>query len=178
MKIKEKDSNVKDKLNEKTKEINKYIQSLEKNFCRINNGYNFPGFLCKIPFQNENTLSTALISKYLKENKGYDKFIMMENSINFYLKDEQQYNSIQLDSRKNYASYENDVVIFEIKDNDLNINSFFEIDNNINKSIIKELNKKKLIYFIKLSIEKKIIMILLYFLCFLIILIKIKLIFL
>ena len=105
------------------------IEQMENCVCRIfeKNIFSGTGFFCKIPFPDTLNLLPVLITN---NNVLNEERISLGKKISFTLNNEKKLISILIDKdRICYTNREYDITIIEIKLNDdLNINSFLEVD--------------------------------------------------
>ena len=138
-------------LSEKDKKI--ILNQIENNFFKINinNKENIYGFFCilKNP-DNSNILPLLIINNelFIKKEDINGKTIEINNKCN-------NYKIIIDNSRKLFIN--KDIIIIEIKNYDgLNINSFLEIDDNLNKDELNIKYKNNIVYSIYFSKYEKI----------------------
>ena len=125
------------------KEIKLIKQLVEKCICKINliNGFG-TGFFCKIPFLDSFNLLPVLITNFHILNEKE-----VQKDINIIINDKKLVLKKIDDSRKIYMNKEFDITIIEIKDSDnLNEDSFLEVDNNIYNDNINSYYYGKNIY--------------------------------
>ena len=121
-------------------------QKMETCICKIkcNNGTG-TGFFCNIQYGNWNNIIKVLMTcnHVLNEDD-----IKMNKKIIFSINNGKQHHEIIIDkSRKSYTNKEYDITIIEIKEKDnIDKNSFFDIDNEIFKNNSCEMFKQKNIY--------------------------------
>ena len=129
------------------KNLKKITEQIEKCSCIIEcDEGKGTGFFCLIPFPNKKNLLPVLMTNnhVLSEKnliKGNKIYIKMNNK-KFY---------ILIDSRKVYTNEQYDITIIEIKKNEneeLNVNSFLEIDDSIQSNYGYDYFKEKSIYLI------------------------------
>ena len=114
---------------------NNKFNILLESLCKINR--EDIGFLCKIPFNEQNDLLPVLITNITTLGKNE---ILTNKTIKI-IGNKKEYNILIDDSRKIFINDDNkyNIVIIEIKENDgLDLNSFSEIDTNIETFIDKE----------------------------------------
>ena len=132
------------------------IEQMENCICRIFEKDNScsTGFFCKIPFPDTLNLLPVLITNNHVLN---EKCISLGKKISFTLNNEKKLISILIDKdRICYTNREYDITIIEIKLNDdLNINSFLEVDERTLFSEHSEEYLNKSIYLIYYSKEGK-----------------------
>ena len=122
---------------ENTKKI---LSQMENCICKINskNGDIEIGYLCKIPFPNNNN---DLLPVLITNNN-----ILNENDKIIYLNFNNEIKKIKIDkSRKKYINNDNNILIIEIKPNKDKIYNYLELDEN---EIYKENKEYKSIYII------------------------------
>ena len=104
------------------------------------------GFLCLIPFPTKlNLLPTLITNNHVLSEKD----IAINQKIQCLLKDDSEIKAIIMDeNRKKYTSEKYDTTIIEIKpkDDNININSFLEIDEGIYEDNLNQNYKNKSIY--------------------------------
>lgn len=134
------------------------LKKAENCVCKINKikGGTGPGFLCNIPFPNNNNLLPVLITSNntlgkndINEGKEID--ISLNNGTLSY--------TIMIDeNRKKYTNSRSfGITIIEIKKEDgLDTSLFFEIDENIYENRLNDEYKDKPIYLIEYSLEENI----------------------
>lgn len=124
------------------------LYQMEISICKIKKENNIfgTGFFCKIPFPNKLTLLPVLITC----NHVLDiDDIAKGKKINFSLNDEKLKYSIIIDkSRITYTNIKYDVTIIEIRpeEDNININSFLDVDENTDKDNPNDTYKNKCIY--------------------------------
>ena len=135
-------------------EINHVKFQMKNCICKIkiNNKINATGFFCKIPFPHQSNLLHALIIYNNKNN------ISKGSKINFTMNNEENSYSILLnESRKIYIDKNKDISIIEInKDDNLKIDSFLNIDENVDKNNFSKFYENKQIYILYYQNEKKV----------------------
>ena len=125
------------------------IEQSENSICKIkcNDGGNGTGFFCKIPFPDKfHQLPVLMTNNHvISEND-----IIKDNKIKFTMNNDKLRFEIIIDKlRKIYSNEDYDVTIIEIKENDnLDMNSFIEIDDQIFKDNSNDIFKEKSIYLI------------------------------
>lgn len=121
--------------------------------CKITIGKG-TGFLCKIPLPNLTNLFPSLITN--NHVLGKDD-ISKGKEISFSLEDDKHYFSFTIDdSRITYTNKDFDITIIEIKATDnLDINSFLEVDQNIYDINALDYYKKRSIYLLHYPLGKK-----------------------
>ena len=130
-------------------QLEKIMFQMKNCICKIENGKRKgTGFFCKIPFPDTLNLLPVLITC----NHVLDKNnISQGKKINFSLNNEPEPYSITINSsRKTFTNEEKDVTIIEIypqKDN-IKVNSFLDIDEEIDKKDLNKIYKDKSIYII------------------------------
>ena len=130
-------------------QLEKVLFQMKNCICKIENGKKIgTGFFCKIPFPDTLNLLPVLITcnHVLDENS-----ISQEKIIDISLNNAQNSYSITINSsRKTLTNKEKDVTIIEIyppKDN-IKVNSFLDIDEEIDKKDLNKKYKDKSIYII------------------------------
>ena len=132
-----------------TENLKIILEQSEKCICKIeiNKGKYGTGFFCAIPFPNKYHLLPVLITNnhVLSEDD-----IIKGKQIKFTLNNDNYQFEIKIDgSRRTYTSIKYDITIIEIKDNDnLDINTFLEIDQHIFDKKAKDIYKNKSVYII------------------------------
>ena len=134
------------------------LKKAEKCICIINKnkGGTGPGFLCNIPFPNNNNLLPVLITSINTLGKND---INDGKRIDIFLNNDSLSYTIMIDkNRKKYTNSRSfGITIIEIKKEDgLDIDLFFEIDENIYKNKLNDEYKDKPIYLIEYSLEENI----------------------
>ena len=126
--------------NEQFNKINEKIEKCLFKIININNKNNI-GFLCKIPFPDENNLLSVLIT---------NNIILNENKIEIILSNNESKKLLINESRKFYQNEKyNNITIIEIVENDNIAKDLFgEIDNQIFKLEL-EWEKNKYLFFNK-----------------------------
>ena len=125
------------------------IEQNEKSLCKINcnDGGNDIGFFCIIPFPDKFHQLPVLITNnhIITEND-----IIKKNKIKVTINNDKLKFVIIIDEfRKIYTNKDYDITIIEIKENDnLDMNLFLEIDDQIFKDNINDIYKGKSIYLI------------------------------
>ena len=124
-------------------------EQIEKSICKIkcNDGGNGTGFFCIIPFPDKfHPLPVLMTNNHIITEDD----IMKKNKIKFTVNDDKLSFEIIINYlRKVYTNKEYDVTIIEIKENDnIDMNSFLEIDDQIFKDNINDIYKGKSIYLI------------------------------
>ena len=129
------------------KSTKKIIEQMEQCIYSINLGNNqFTGFVCKIPFPNENNQFPVLITQnsikdfalLLQKNgklqiykmKDFNDKIKYQYQEDINIKDEKEMKLLNLKDRLIYLSKKYNTTIIEIKEED-NINNFIELDKNM-----------------------------------------------
>ena len=129
------------------KSTKKIIEQMEQCIYSINLGNNqFTGFVCKIPFSNENDQFPVLITQ--NSIKDFDLLLQKNGKLQIYkmkdfndkikyqykedinIKDEKEMKLLNLEDRLIYLSKKYNTTIIEIKEED-NINNFIELDKNM-----------------------------------------------
>ena len=109
---------------------------MEKNICKINvENYECTGFFCKVPFPDKNnTLKVLITVNYLLN----DKILYNEDeSISILIYEEKQERLLSLSNRIKYSSWDYDISIIEIKEEDkINNYSYLELDDKILNDIL------------------------------------------
>ena len=123
---------------------------IENSFCEIevNENEHLIGFFCYIPIQNEiNLLPALIINKFIEKEK--DKITIYKNNNCL---------SLSIDKeRKIFSIKEYNITFFEIKkDDNLDMNSFLDIDEDVYDEDLKENFSQKLIYLLYYSKSKDI----------------------
>ena len=112
---------------------------------KLNKGFG-TGFLCLIPFPTKlNPLPTLITNNHVLSINNIEVNQKIEYSFN----DNIKFNSIIIDkNRKKYTNKNYDITIIEIKpeEDNIEINSFLEIDDGIYEENIKQKYKQKSIY--------------------------------
>ena len=119
----------------------KIIQQMENNICKIKIGKEQgTGFFCKIPFPDLNNMLSVFITNnhIINQEILYKDNLMIEINI----EEEKDIIKLNLNNRKKYTNEEYDITIIEIKNED-EINNFLELDDNIIKDIVNNINKNK-----------------------------------
>ena len=99
------------------------MKQMQKNICKImTNDGKATGFLCRIPFPDNNNKLTVLIT-----NNHVFKDLEKEITIEY----DDRYIKIDLKNRKKYTNEKYDITIIEIKASIDNIDEFLEIDETI-----------------------------------------------
>ena len=134
------------------------IKKAEKCVCKINKikGGTGPGFLCNIPFPNNDKLLPVLITSNNTLNKND---INEGKRIDISLNNDSTPYAIMIDeNRKKYNNSRSfGITIIEIKKEDgLDTDLFFEIDENIYENRLNDEYKDKQIYLIEYSLEENI----------------------
>ncbi len=132
-----------------------FLQKAIKAVCEINQSKGFgSGFFCKIPYtENDNLLLPVLITN---DHVISREMINYKNDIEIIINGETKI--ISLKQRKIWNDKEIDFTCIEIKENEDNIHTFFNVDDNVldnNSDINCYLNKNVIVYGINL-IGKKI----------------------
>jgi len=132
------------------KQVQKIKNQIDNSFCKIeiNKEENIIGFFCYIPIQNEiNLLPVLIVNNFIK--KDSDKITIYKNNNCL---------SLSIDKkRKIFSIEEYNITIIEIKENDnLNMNSFLDIDEDIYEEDLKESFAQKAIYLLYYSKSKDI----------------------
>ena len=123
------------------------IKQSENSLCKIqcSDGGNGTGFFCIIPFPDKfHPLPVLMTNNHvIKEND-----IQKDKNIQFTLKNDKLLFNIRIDElRKVYTNEIYDITIIEIKGNDnLEMNSFLEIDDQIFKDNVNDIYRGKSIY--------------------------------
>ena len=125
------------------------IEQSKKSICKIkcNDGGNGTGFFCIIPFPDKfHQLPVLMTNNHVISEHD----LMKDNKIKFTMNNDKLRFEIIIDKlRKIYSNEDYDVTIIEIKENDnLDMNSFMEIDNQIFKDNPNDIFKGKSIYLI------------------------------
>ena len=125
------------------------IKQIKKSICKIkcNDGGNGTGFFCAIPFPDKfHQLPVLMTNNHVITEKD----LMEGNRIKFTINNDKfSFEIIIDDFRKIYTNQDFDVTIIEIKDNDnLDMNSFLELDDQIFKDNPNDLFRGKSIYLI------------------------------
>ena len=134
------------------------LYQMEISICKIKKENNIfgTGFFCKIPFPNKLTLLPVLIT--CNHVLGIND-ITQGKKINFSLNDEKLEYSIVIDkSRITYTNINYDVTIIEIRpeQDNIKIESFLDVDENIDKDNPNDTYKDKSIYILHYEEGKKI----------------------
>ena len=129
-------------------DILEIISEQSKNcICKIkcNDGGKATGFFCIIPFPDKLNQIPALITNNHVISK---KDILKDNKIKFTLNNDTLSFEIKIDNfRKVYTNERYDITIIEIKKSDnLDINSFLDLDYHIFKNNANEIYKRKSVY--------------------------------
>ena len=119
------------------------IEQSEKSICKIecNNGGIGTGFFCVIPYPDKLHPLPVLMTNYhiLNEKDKKVTFTLNNNKLKYEI-------SIN-DSRKAYYSHNYDITIIELKERDnLDMNTFLELDDNIFKNNPNDIYREKSIY--------------------------------
>ena len=107
------------------------IDQMEKYICKIKIGDKFGnGFLCKIPYPDNNHLLPVLITC----NHIIDKQLLSikENIIFIIFNKGKNSRAIELRNRRVYTNKDYDITIIEIKQNKDKIKNFLDLDDNMN----------------------------------------------
>ena len=129
------------------KEFDNFDKLIKNYICKIiinNNKYYETGYFCKIPFPDKlNFISVLIINNHL-----FKEIIDKEKIIQFEMENDKLFFQLIIDdSRMIYANSQYDITIIEIKNNDnLDINSFLEIDSQIFKTNLNEIYKNTYIF--------------------------------
>ena len=123
---------------EKTKKI---IQQMEKSICQIKNENCYgTGFFCKIPFPDKDNFLPVLITAYHILHE--EALNQIDKKIHITFENEQVF-ELDLNKRIKYTNKKYDITIIEIKENDnIDMNSFLEIDDQIFKDNPNDLFKR------------------------------------
>ena len=125
--------------------LNIVCEQIEKCICRIlcENERSATGFFCLIPFPDKFNLLPVLMTNYHVLNALYE-----EKNIEFTLNNDKKKMIITVDnSRKIYENEDYDIIMIEIlKKDNLDFNSFLEIDDGIFKENSIDIYKKTSIY--------------------------------
>ena len=140
-------SNVTDEVPIETLKI--IIEQSEKSICKIKckDEGNRTGFFCIIPFPDKiHPLPVLMTNNHVIEEND----IMKGNKIVFTINNDKLSFEIVIDDfRKLYSNKDYDITIIEIKEDDnLDINSFLEIDDQLFKDNRNDIYKGKSIYLI------------------------------
>ena len=132
------------------------IEQTEKSICKIkcSKEGSGTGFFCVIPFPDKfNLLPVLITNNHVLQKKDISKGKIIKFSLN----NEKQFFEISIDSsRKAYINEKYDITIIEIKKTDnLNVNDFLEIDENIYKDNLNDTYKQKSVYLIYYPYGKK-----------------------
>ena len=132
------------------KQIQNIKKQIDNSFCKIecNKEEDVIGFFCYIPIENEiNLLPVIIVNNFIK--KESDKITIYKNNICL---------SLSIDKkRKIFVVEEDNITIIEIKEDDnLDMNSFLDIDEDIYKEDLKESFVQKIIYLLYYSKSKDI----------------------
>ena len=132
------------------KQIQNIKKQIDNSFCKIecNKEEDAIGFFCYIPIENEiNLLPVIIVNNFIK--KESDKITIHKNNICL---------SLSIDKkRKIFSIVEDSITIIEIKEDDnLDMNSFLDIDEDIYKEDLKESFVQKIIYLLYYSKSKDI----------------------
>ena len=132
------------------------IEQTEKSICKIkcSEEGSGTGFFCVIPFPDKfNLLPVLITNNHVLQKKDISKGKIIKFSLN----NEKQFFEISIDSsRKAYTNEKYDITIIEIKKTDnLNVNDFLEIDENIYKDNLNDTYKQKSVYLIYYPYGKK-----------------------
>ena len=123
--------------------LNQMEKSIYKIKCNIGSA---SGFLCLIPFPTKlNLLPTLITNNHVLSEKD----IAIKQKIQCLLKDDFEFKTIIIDeNRKKYTSEKYDTTIVEIKpkDDNIDINSFLEIDEGIFEENLNQKYQHKSIY--------------------------------
>ena len=131
------------------KQIQNIKKQIDNSFCKIEcNKEDVIGFFCYLPIENEiNLLPVIIVNNFIK--KESDKITIYKNNICL---------SLIIDKkRKIFVVEEDNITIIEIKEDDnLDMNSFLDIDEDIYKEDLKESFVQKIIYLLYYSKSKDI----------------------
>ena len=120
--------------------MNILLEKMEKFICKIkcDKGGFGTGFFCNIPLNWNNSIKVIMTNNHVLNEDD----IKIDKIIKFSINNEKENYEIRIDeSREKYTNEKYDITIIEIKEEDnLDINSFFEID----KKIFIENNNKNL----------------------------------
>ena len=132
------------------KQIQTIKKQIDNSFCEIeyNKLEHIIGFFCYIPIQNEiNLLPALIVNNYFKKENNKIKIYKNNNCL-----------SLSIDKKRKIFSIEKyNITIFEIKqDDNLDMNSFLDIDEDIYDEDLKENFAEKIIYLLYYSKSKDI----------------------
>ena len=132
------------------KQIQNIKKQIDNSFCKIecNKEEDVIGFFCYLPIENEiNLLPVIIVNNFIKNES--DKITIYKNNICL---------SLSIDKkRKIFVVEEDNITIIEIKEDDnLDMNSFLDIDEDIYKEDLKESFVQKIIYLLYYSKSKDI----------------------
>ena len=117
---------------------------MEKNIYKIKVGNDEgTGFFCKVPFPDQNNILKVLITA---NHVLYDKTLYNEEeSISILINEEKQERLLSLSNRIKYSSWDYDISIIEIKEEDkINNYSYLELDDKILDDILNNNNNNEM----------------------------------